>query len=354
MSKIAIVGEAFGAKEAMWNHPFVGSSGVELAKMLHEANLGPELKIPFPSELDMISYWKLAWAEWGISLFNVFTARPEDNNIDLFFASAKEGSKAYPPLRPGKFVRPELIHHIESLHQNLTELKPNLIVALGNTACWATLGESKISTLRGTIKESPKLGIKVLPTYHPAAVLRQWNLRTVAVADLTKAKAESSSAAINRIERWLTIDPTLEEIYEWSKLPADYYAVDIETAFGQITMIGFARSPHDALVIPFVEKYKPGLNFWPTEAEEISAWLAVQVLLESPVPKIFQNGVYDLSYLLKAGFRPRNCAGDTMLLHHALYPEMSKGLGFLGSIYSNEAAWKTLREGQGNLLKRDE
>ena len=32
-----------------------------------------------------------------------------------------------------------------------------------------------------------------------------------------------------------------------------------------------------------------------------------------------------------------------MLVHHALYPELNKGLGFLGSIYMNEPAWKHLR-----------
>jgi hypothetical protein len=42
-----------------------------------------------------------------------------------------------------------------------------------------------------------------------------------------------------------------------------------------------------------------------------------------------------------------------MLLHHALYPEMQKGLGFLGSIYSNEPAWKLLR-GKAEELKKDD
>jgi hypothetical protein len=35
---------------------------------------------------------------------------------------------------------------------------------------------------------------------------------------------------------------------------------------------------------------------------------------------------------------------DTMLLHHALQPELDKGLAFLGSIYTNEAAWKFQRK----------
>jgi DNA polymerase I-like protein with 3'-5' exonuclease and polymerase domains len=79
----------------------------------------------------------------------------------------------------------------------------------------------------------------------------------------------------------------------------------------------------------------------------------VQALLESEIPKVFQNGMFDINYLTRAGIYVRNCAHDTMLLHHVLYPELPKGLGFLGSIYSNESAWKLLRK-HGEELKRDE
>jgi len=43
-----------------------------------------------------------------------------------------------------------------------------------------------------------------------------------------------------------------------------------------------------------------------------------------------------------------------MLLHHALYPELPKGLGFLGSIYTNEASWKLMRRERSDTVKRDE
>ena len=33
---------------------------------------------------------------------------------------------------------------------------------------------------------------------------------------------------------------------------------------------------------------------------------------------------------------------DTMILHHALQPEMEKGLGFLASIYTDEGQWKRM------------
>ena len=358
MTKIVFVGEAWGRKEEDFQHPFVGSAGVELARMLGQVGLAPEIGIPYPSELDMISYWKRLKTEQGMELANVFSLHPEDNKIDLFFTNAKEGLSSLPPLRAGKYLRPDLLPHLIALWRQIEEAKPNLIVALGNTACWAVLGESKISALRGTVKLSERLNIKVLPTYHPAAVLRQWNLRPVVLTDLEKANRECESATITRIERWVTVEPTLGEIANWLDRPASFYAVDIETALNglnvrQISMIGFARSPNDAITIPFMDDKKPDWNYWQTIGEEVQAWRLVDKALKSPIPKVFQNGVFDLSHLLKQGFRPQMCEHDTMLLHHALYPEMLKSLGFLGSIYSNEIAWKRMG-GKGNNLKRDE
>ena len=348
-----LIAEAWGAREELFQHALVGASGAELARMLANANLAPELPHKYPSELEMIAYWKMLRNDYDIGTGNVFTARPPDNKIELFFTNAKEGLLDLPPLKRGKYLRPELLFHVEALWQQLRDAQPNLIIALGNVACWAILGETKISELRGTVKNSPRLGFKTLPTYHPAAVLRQWPLRTIVVSDLEKAKLEAESSGINRIKRWVTVEPTLLEIAQWLNRPAEFYAVDIETNSQQISMVGFARTPDDALVIPFIDERKANWSYWSTVDEEIAAWKLTNRALSTTVPKIFQNGIFDLAYLLRAGFRPAACKDDTMLLHHSLYPEMLKGLGFLGSIYSQELAWKQMRT-KGNNLKRDE
>lgn len=356
MTRILLVGEAWGQKEAMFEHAFVGSSGAELARMLAQADLAPE-PIKYPSELDMLKHWKLLRESHGIDTANVFPFQPLDGDILNCFTTAAEGDTSLPPLLRGKYVKPELVHHLYSLWEKVQTLKPTLIIALGNPACWALLGETKISTLRGTVKISPMLNMKVLPTYNPAAVLRQWNLRTVVMTDLDKAKRECEFPELRRIQRFVTVEPTLEEIAEWVTRPAEYYSVDIETVRGKldtmITMVGFARTPADAIVIPFFDATKPESNYWPDTASEMQAWRYTGQLLESPVPKIFQNGVFDLTHLYRAGLRPKACLHDTMLFHHSLYPEMLKGLGFLGSIYSNEISWKKMAKA-GNNLKRDE
>jgi DNA polymerase I-like protein with 3'-5' exonuclease and polymerase domains len=140
----------------------------------------------------------------------------------------------------------------------------------------------------------------------------------------------------------------LDDIREWMTRPATHYAVDIETEKKHITMVGFARSASDGIVIPFILDHK---DYWPTALEERQAWLLVKELLERSQVKIFQNGLYDLSYLVPLGIKPKNCTEDTMLLHHSMFPEMRKGLGFLGSIYTDESSWKLMRSKSG---KREE
>jgi len=64
--------------------------------------------------------------------------------------------------------------------------------------------------------------------------------------------------------------------------------------------------------------------------------------------------MYDLQYILPLGIAARANLEDTMLLHHSHYPEMKKGLGFLGSIYTSEPAWKLMRTMKADTEKRDE
>jgi hypothetical protein len=54
------------------------------------------------------------------------------------------------------------------------------------------------------------------------------------------------------------------------------------------------------------------------------------------------------------GFQINNMLHDTMLLHHSLFPEMLKGLGFLGSVYTNEQSWKLMSRPKTDTEKRDE
>ena len=83
-----------------------------------------------------------------------------------------------------------------------------------------------------------------------------------------------------------------------------------------------------------------------TRQTESAVWkLVASVLIDGSIPKLFQNGLYDISFLWRAyGIGVRGAAHDTMLLHHSLQPESLKGLGYLGSIYTDHGPWKSERK----------
>ena len=364
MTKALLVGEAYGEKEAEELHPFVGSSGLELAKMLYAAglvSLPPDDSIGPPPPWDMRVFWESQRP--NISLTNVVNERPSGNRFEAFCCKKAELPKGYnlSQVSQGAYLRPEYLPELERLRKEIVSLKPNVVITLGNPALWALCGKTGITKMRGAATESSLVpGQKVLPTFHPAYIMRVWNDRVVSIQDFIKAKREAEYPEIRRPKRDLWIEPTLWEIGEFFIKymgVVKLMAVDIETSPSRriITCIGFSPFPEAAITIPFVDKRKPGYNYWPDAEQEAQAWQWVRRFLADPVPKVFQNGMYDIQWLMDLGFHIENCDEDTMLLHHALQPEMKKDLGFLGSIYTNEIAWKLMRpRARDRTEKREE
>lgn len=371
--KMLLVGEAWGESEETCRRPFAGYSGKELWLMLGEAMPGvaPELH----AKASEMHHYGTAWvghrAEWlaaaGIGMTNVLALRPPGNQLEALCTVKKDLPSVYPygPFSKGKYLRPEYLPELFRLHEEIIQTQPNLIVALGNSACWAVLHSTAIGSIRGAI--APSMGlpngvtVKVLPTYHPAGVMRNWAWRPIVVADLMKAGREAEFPEIRRPRRQILISPTIEECEAWTTetiaagVPVyPFLANDIETGAGQIKCIGFARTRACAIVIPFVDFSKPGGSYWTTAELEVRAWRCVEALLSCDIAKLYQNGVYDLQYELKTGIKPKNCTADTMLFHHSLFPELQKGLGFLGSIYTDEPAWKLMNRRKASDLEQGE
>ena len=335
--RIALVGEAWGEHEENLRSPFVGPSGYCLNKLLEEAEI---------RRVDCL-------------VTNVFNLRPgPKNDIETLCVPKALDRSGLPPLRPGKYIGSDYLPELDRLRDELLSFDPACVVALGGTAAWALLHDARISKIRGTTASSvAPPGLKVLPTYHPAAILRQWDLRPVTLLDLMKARRESFFLEVRRPSRTLWIDPDLSDLevfYNEFILPSKCISFDIETAGDQITCIGFAPRTDLALVIPFVD-HRRGGNYWPTHADERAAWGFVRKILSTPIPKVTQNGVYDVTFLWrKYGITVNQWTDDTMLLHHALYIESEKGLGFLGSVYTNEPSWKLMRSKAAHTIKQED
>jgi uracil-DNA glycosylase len=265
-----------------------------------------------------------------------------------------------PALVKGKFLRKEFEPDLKRLAKEIEHVKPTCILALGGTAAWALLHASGIKNIRGTSVACalPNLhSYKVFSTYHPAAIFREWKLRPIFISDLCKLRDELAFPEIRRPKREIWIEPDLGDLYRFEQeyiLPSPQLSVDIETSGTMITCIGFAPNEKIALVVPFTAHGKPGNSYWPTVEDECKALLWCKRMCGLDKKILGQNIMYDMHHLWRNyGITTPHMTDDSMLLHHALQPEMEKGLGFLGSIYTKEASWKFMRRHNETVKRED-
>lgn len=125
---LMIIGEAPGADEDLKGTPFVGRAGKLLTKILEA----------------------IGFSRDDVFIGNINRCRPPQNR--------------QPTLEESAACKPFLIREIASV-------RPRVIVVLGNTATKNLLNTTTgITKLRGQFSEY--LGIKVMPTFHPAYLLR--------------------------------------------------------------------------------------------------------------------------------------------------------------------------------------
>lgn len=361
---IVLVGEAWGENEAKIGQAFCGPAGIQLLKLLDES---ATITLSFADKLLLSRYYKeydpylidKVWTNHPeLYRSNVFQQHPPANRLEFFCGPKAEGIPGYGPLLTSKYVRKEFSHELDRLGDEILSHDPNLVVCLGNAALWALSGRTGITKLRGTTILSTHTisGYKLLCTYHPSAILRQWELRPTTIIDLSKIPKESTYAEVRRPACEIWIEPDIEDIHRFIRdhiRSCPLLSIDIETSGTQITCIGFAPRRDLAIVIPFFDPRKPGRSYWSTAELEQQCWeLLREVLEDASIPKLFQNGLFDIAFIWRTvGIKVIGATHDTMLLSHAQQPEALKGLAYLGSIHTDHGPWKTERK--TDSIKRD-
>jgi len=329
-AKIMIVGEAPGEREVHEGIPFVGYSGQELSKMLHEAGINRN----------------------ECFLTNVCRVRPPGNDIGAFVALRKADITPQHGLVRDKYVMPPVWDGIEALTREIEMVRPNVIIALGNLSTWALTGNWGVMSWRGSVIEcdlqtSLDYKPKVVPAYHPSAIMRQWSWRQIVVHDFRRAKTQAGFPGIIRPDYQFITRPTFEQ--------AEYYliqllakvevsktklSVDIETRAGHIACIGIAWTHLHAICIPLmcVERQD---GYW-SEDEELVIYQLTQRLLTHPNAEVVgQNFLYDAQYFYRHLHYIPRLVRDTMLSQHVCFSNMQKGLDFLSSMYcEHHEFWK--------------
>ena len=240
----------------------------------------------------------------------------------------------------------------------IAEAPRTLVVALGEQAASLCLGGSvnaslpdSITNIRGYVFPSTACGVPVLVAVHPAFILRNWHPWWATFCwDWQKVARIVQAGGYEAPEVTFDIlsDPASVSaigLQRWSAGQA-CMAIDIETSGHGC--VAFAVGTDYALVFPG----KP--------APDHPHGDAIRLLLESDVPKVFQNGQFDVTIMERAGWRVNNWQYDTMLMWHALEPLLAgtrkddseqgrkkaggkrteKGLRFLASLLTNFEHYK--------------
>jgi len=140
---IFFIGEAPGREEDLVGRPFVGEAGKLLTKMIEAINLKRE----------------------EVYIGNILKCRPPGNRDPL--SSEVEACKPW-------------------LYKQLEIIKPKIICTLGKHATCTLLNTPNFSQIRGKVHDFQ--GAKLLPTYHPAALLYNPRLKHVAWEDMKLLK----------------------------------------------------------------------------------------------------------------------------------------------------------------------
>ncbi len=313
-AKLVVVGEAPGAVEDASGVPFSGASGEDTNRYLGEVGINRD----------------------DCFVTNVVHERPLGNKFEAFL-------KPKPALC--------LLQGIIQLKRDIDEIRPNLVLALGDVPLRFLTNKHSITKYRGSILESTLCkGQKVIATYHPASVFRVYENKALIQLDMKRVAEEVRTPEICLPQRDIRVWPEGQEWVE-EMFNAEWLSVDIETSPGEgkheIICVGFSDRPDRSLVIP---------------ATVPDSSQSIRRLLASPARKCGQNfGQYDLTVLEDNGYEVKNFQWDIMYGHHALLMEaagggdevkalrggksgpkspMGKGLGFQVSIYTREPFYK--------------
>jgi uracil-DNA glycosylase family 4 len=239
-------------------------------------------------------------------------------------------------------LKPLVDQYAPILINEINELRPNLLIPLGEISFNYLTGLNSIRKFRGSVL--PLNGsfaienenTKVLPILGPNPFLNQeYKLRYITRIDFTKIGRNIYDTPIpdNVHNIWVARSSTalrafFDRNYQRTIDSGGFLTFDIETYYQIPICISFCFDGFESVTVPLVDK---SVDF----DNRVLMMDLVARILASPIPKVNQNIKYDWRIMERWGFPVNNIAGDTMLAASTLYCEFPKGLGFLTSIYTD-------------------
>jgi DNA polymerase len=320
-AEILFLGEAPGEVESYSGIPFSGPSGAMLDRILHKVKLDRK----------------------QVRVANsIFQCRPPANRVNGWYtaAAAKHCAQYIDPVLQGKH---------------------KLVIPLGGSAIRRLLGLPlqvkgksgiRVQDFHGQPMQDTE-GRWIVPTFHPAFLLRKASLTGIVVWDLLRALTVLREGFQYDVPK-LVIDPPVEWFESWVEAvlatvgtpDEPWVPIDVETEgkdpdegradlgemltidhrSAKILRVNLACSVGEGVTVPFQGPYIP---------------LLARVCASSLV-KVCHNEPYDSRRLALNGCPMAEPVFDSMDMFHALQSDIPKGLGFIAPMASKAPAWKHL------------
>lgn len=235
----------------------------------------------------------------------------------------------------------------DQLWQEINQIKPNVILALGSTVLNSITGFKSLSDYRGSILY--RNGVKVIPTYSPSGLsvfgpleFKGYYHKYIIEHDIQRAWKQSVSSDYNPPRRNLHIIKSSWELesfldrYKHLKHPA----VDIEARGRYLPdCVGLSLDPREGVTVPLWNHEEMQKIAVIPDSQMVQLWLLLsKFLAESDV--VGQNFKYDADKLRRLGFTIRSLYSDLMFKSFTISPEFPKSLGFFASWYTEEPFYK--------------
>ncbi len=294
----------------------------------------------------------------AVSVTTALACRPPDNEMDMVLKKLqKENRKreqAKEPLLPHPIdcCKPRLLKEV-GRHQQ--------IITLGKTALNAVTGISgSIIELRGgpvegdfdmmgNFREAVGGRVKVLPTIHPAFVMRARRWTRAFRSDLSRAFRWFQSGALGWVEPTINLKPSVDEVEEFLSR-GDHFVYDVETTIddplvAKLKCVGIANE-YASIVVTFKSIEGPNGTlvdppWYMTEELDALRGILRDFFIDETKMKVGHNAGYFDRLVIEQhfGVTPTPLL-DTILLHRSVESELPHRLGYVGSVYTDVTTWK--------------
>lgn len=205
----------------------------------------------------------------------------------------------------------------------------------------------------------------IIPTLHPAHILRGAPLSDIVIADLQKAVRVSehgpsqhenivvvhpsspigmqaaADLACQWLQRWQSLQCTVAVDVETSSLDfmgTRLYSIALSGVDGCDTAVAFPLE--DLRVLP-----------WDVQAQVVRPLRAL--LADPAVPTLYHNAPFDYAVLTQHGFTISGAILDTQAYAHLIQPDAPKDLGWIGHTWLDVEPWKLNHDGSKQAYTSD-